>query len=171
MAERKMPTIAELRRMYDEGYEQPLLSGVTVHMRPVQPDQLLMSGSIPDILTPLVLKMMHPAEEEAFLFPDEVQNFIDKPRDDAKDAVEFIKAVNHVCEAALVDPSIVPYLSLSDRMWVFKLAFYPAEVLSTFRYTPPGDVEAVPNGDQDAQPPVNADVLDGAVLESGSLSA
>lgn len=169
MAERKMPTIDDLKRMYEEGIEQPLLSGVKVQMRPVQPDQLLMSGKMPDMLTPLVMKMMHPAEEETFLFPDEVQEFIDKPRDDQKDALEFMKAVNHVCTVALIDPTIVPYLSISDRLWVFKLAFYPAEVLSTFRYEPLGDVEAVRDGDEDEQPTEPDHATDGAVLESSSV--
>ena len=171
MAERKMPTIDELKRMYDEGVEQPLLSGLKVKMRPVQPDALLMSGSMPDILTPLVIKILQPAEEEAFLFPDEVNKFIDEPRGDKKSAIEFIQAVNHVCTAALVDASIVPYLTISDRLWVFKLAFYPAEVLSTFRYQPSGNVEAIHDGEQEPQQAKSADVPDGAVLEPGGVSA
>lgn len=157
----KVPTIDDLRRAYEEGVPQTLLSGVEVQMRPVRPDALLISGKIPDILTPLVLGMLFPQEQgKEQVFPDEVRNpvddFLQKERAKAADAVEFVRAVDAVCEAALLDPSIVPYLSLADRMWIFRLAFMPAEVLSTFRLGQAADVGAV-DGSQEQPRPTERD--------------
>lgn len=147
----KLPTLDELKRAYDEGLPQTLLSGLEVVIRPVRADRLLMSGNVPDILTPLVLRMMFPKEDvvDATTFPDEaddvdpITRFLTKQREQAQEAMEFVRAVDVVCQAALLDPSVLPYLSLADRMWIFRLAFMPAEVLSTFRLQPARDVEAV----------------------------
>jgi hypothetical protein len=145
----KLPTIDELRRAYEEGIPQRLFSGVEVVMRPVRLDRLLMSGNVPDILTPLVMKGLFPAgDDEAQRFPDEVNHFIGQKRDKQKEAVDFIRAVDVVCEAALVDVSVLPYLPLSDRLWIFRLAFLPAEVLSRFRLQPQTDVADVGEGDE-----------------------
>jgi hypothetical protein len=143
-----LPTIEELRRAYEEGLPQMLLSGLEVYMRPVQPDKLLMSGKVPDILTPLVMGMMFAKEKAAdeTVFPDEVDNpvdaYLNRQRQEAKDAIEFIKSVDVVCEAALVQPDIVPYLSLQDRLWIFRLAWMPVEVLRNFRLQPARTMEA-----------------------------
>lgn len=145
----KLPTIEELRRAYEEGIPQRLFSGIEVQMRPVRLDKLLMSGNVPDILTPLVMRGLFPASDaEADRFPDEINTFIGQKRDKQKEAVDFIRAVDVVCEAALIDPSVVPYLSLSDRLWIFRLAFLPAEVLSRFRLQPQADVVDVGEGDE-----------------------
>lgn len=148
-----LPSIEELRRAYEQGIPQTLLSGLEVVMRPVQPDKLLMAGKMPDILTPVMMAMLFPKEAtDTTEFPDEVgdpiKHFLEKERAKAADAMEFVRAVNVVCEAALVDSSVVPYLSLADRMWIFKLAFLPTEVLSTFRLQSLADVESVDEGDQ-----------------------
>jgi hypothetical protein len=74
----------------------------------------------------------------------------------------MIESINYVCKAALLYPKVVDTpkaedeiavteLSLSDRMWIFKLAFMPAEVLSRFRYEPSRDVEDSADGGTDVQ--------------------
>ncbi len=158
MATAKVPTIDELRAMYENGVPQVLLSGVEVVMRPLRPDALLMSGTIPDILTPLIMKMLFPAkkiEADSTIFPDEVDDpvtaYLTEEREKVENAKDFIKSIDVVCQASLVDASVLPYLSLPDRMWVFKLAFLPAEVLSTFRLQPQGDMEVVDDEQADAQ--------------------
>ena len=160
----KLPTIEELRRAYEEGIPQTLLSGMQVQIRPVRPDKLLMAGKVPDILTPVVMAMLFPKEEEQEPFPDEIRDpvnhFLVKERKRADEAVEFIKAVDVVCEAAVVDPAIVPYLSIADRMWIFRLAWMPVEVLSNFRLQPQRDVEAgddSPGEPQQAEPTAAVD--------------
>lgn len=156
----KLPTIDELRKAYDEGLPQTLLSGLEVYMRPVRPDVLLASGKVPDMLTPLVINMLFPPKREVDEFPDEVGDYLEKPRDKTKETLDFIESVNVVCEAALIDPSIVPYLSLADRMWIFKLAFMPVEVLSRFRLQPRRNV-AIDDGERtELLPPERDDARD-----------
>ena len=153
----RLPTVAELKRAYEEGLPQTLLSGLEVKLRPVQPDVLLAAGNVPEILTPLLMTMLFPKEEQDVrVFPDEENNpitaYLTKARNEAKEALDFVQSVNLVCEAALVEPGIVPYLSIADRMWIFRLAWLPVAVLSTFRLQPQGDVEAGADQRADAQP-------------------
>lgn len=136
------PTIEQLRRIHEEGVEQTLLSGIPVMMRPVRIEVLLASGHVPDILTPLMLKGLYEN------INDDLTDFVAKPRDGKEETLEMLRSVDAVCAASLVDPSIVPYLELPDRMWIFKLAFQPAEVLSSFRLRPEGDVVSVDEGEQ-----------------------
>lgn len=162
----KLPTIDELRKAYEEGLEQTLLSGVQVIMRPVRADMLLASGKVPDILRPLIMNMLFPVKKEVppDTFPDEVGDYLAQPRDETKETLDFIESVNVVCEAALIDPSIVPYLSLSDRMWVFKLAFMPVAVLSRFRIRPKRDVDTVEGEQGQSQPTERDDARDRVIV-------
>ncbi len=123
---------AEIRRLREQGEPERLLSGITVRMRTVTPDLLLKSGKMPDLLSPLVLKMMF-QEVEGY----ELDDFLAR-REQEKDALEVIESINLVCEAALVYPRMVAHptaddeicaedLGLADRGWIFKLAFRPAE--------------------------------------------
>jgi hypothetical protein len=144
--ELKVPTIEELKRAYDEGLPQTLISGIEVLMRTPRPEVLLRSGKLPDILTPIVIKSLYEdvsKKLDAYLFTE---------RDEVQDTLDMVAGVDAVCEAALIDPSVIPYLTLSDRMWIFKLAFMPAAVLSTFRYEPDGDVEDTPDSQGDVLP-------------------
>lgn len=148
---------AEFRRMREEGVPQTLLSGRKVRLRTVTPDRLLRSGKVPDILTPLVTKMLF--EDVA---NEELNAFI-APRQQQAQNLEMIESLNIVCQAGMLYPRIVDDpqaedeisiddLSLADRGWVFKLVFQPAEVLSRFRLESLGDVEAGPDGGGDEQP-------------------
>lgn len=154
---------ATLRRAREEGVPQLLLSGIVVRMRSVTPDMLLKTGRIPDVLTPLVMKMLFPPkEEDNYRFPDEVDNFVFTQRDEQAETLEMIRSVDYVVKAALVYPRVVDKptqedeiavedLELRDRFWIFRLALMPAEVLSTFRLQPQGDVEAVADEQGDKQ--------------------
>lgn len=135
-----LPTIEGLRRAYEEGLEQTLLSGVSVKMHPLQPEKLLAAGNIPDMLTPLVIAMLFPPKEESYDFTSQLDGYIAKERKDVKEKLEFVRSVDVVCQAALLDSTIVPYLSFADRLWIFRLAFYPVEVLSSFRLQSTADV-------------------------------
>jgi hypothetical protein len=140
------PTIEELRRMYQDGVPQTLISGTEVQMRAVTPDRLLSSGRVPDTLTPIMLKGLYEDIHE------DLDTFVQTKHADKEATLEWVRAIDAVCEAALVEPDVVPYLSLADRMWIFKLAFSPVEVLSTFRLQPKRDMvtAADSKGDGDA---------------------
>lgn len=148
---------SEFRKMREQGVAQTLLSGRKVRLRTVTPDRLLRTGKVPDILTPLVTRMLF---EE--VTNQELNDFI-APREQAKESLEMVDAINVVCEAGLVYPRIVDDpqgedeisiddLSLADRGWIFKLVFQPAEVLSRFRLESLTDVETGADGEGDVQP-------------------
>lgn len=138
-------TMAQRRAIQEEGITQTLLSGIEVQMWPVRIEKLLAAGNVPDILTPIMLKGLYEN------INDDLTEFVTKQRDEKAETLEMICAVNAVCEASLVDPSLVDYLDLTDRFWLFKLAFQPAEVLSTFRLGSAGDVGRVDEGEQVSQ--------------------
>lgn len=150
---------AEYRYMRELGVEQTLLSGRKVKMRAVTPDKLLRGGRVPDILTPLVVRMLRGVVDN-----EEIDDFYGQERDEVKDQLAMIDSVNVVCEAALVYPRVVDMpegndeisiddLSLTDRFWIFKLAFQPAEVLSRFRFEPLANVDRSADSEGDEQPP------------------
>lgn len=146
------PTLDELRRAYDEGVPIRLLTGTPVQIRPVHLDRLLVKGKVPDALTPLVVRMLFGAKPDDAEFPDEIDDpvthYLTKQRAEAQELAKFIESVDMVCEEALVDPALMPYLSLENRMWVFKMALLRAEVLSTFRHEPAGNVDDMAKGDE-----------------------
>jgi len=146
----------EVRDAERQGVEQVLLSGLPVRMRPVDPLALLRGGRVPDILTPLVFKAL-------YAFPrEDVDSFVFDQRKEIEETERMLESVNLVCEAALIYPKIVAEpngdgeialeeLSIADRMWIFRMAFMPAELLTRFRYEPAGDVETVADEQSDPQ--------------------
>lgn len=138
---------SEFRAMREQGVVQRLLSGRTVRLRTVTPDRLLKLGHLPDILTPLVTKMIYQDVND-----QELKQFI-QPRDTVTETLELLESLRIVCEAGLISPRIVDNpqaddeiriddLTLAERGYVFRLVFQPAEVLRTFRYEPTRDVDA-----------------------------
>jgi hypothetical protein len=142
-----------------------------VRLRTVTPDRLLRLGKLPDILTPLVVRMIY---EEVTV--SDLDAFLAQ-KEQVTQALEMIDSLNVVCEAGLLEPSIgsstgsltdsgpelaegqitVDDLTLAERGWIFKLVFQPAEILSTFRYQPAPDVAVVQDGEDDgdeAEPPI-----------------
>ncbi|MCB0184342.1 MAG: hypothetical protein KDE31_08760 [Caldilineaceae bacterium] len=154
-----------------EGYMQQLPSGNWARLRPVAPEALIVSGNIPDVLTPLVSRMLYEgidktAEtlEQALSGTEAGDVDMDKVTTALKRMGEMVDAFDAVCVAAFVSPRIVAEpdaddeiaiddLTLNDKLHVFYLATQPAEVLRFFRYEPPADVAAVANEPGDAQSP------------------
>jgi hypothetical protein len=140
--------------MRESGVLQTLPSGRVVRIRTVTPDRLLRLGKLPDILTPLVVRMIY---EEVTV--SDLDAFL-ATKEQVTQALEMIDSLNVVCEAGLLEPSIGPGegqitvddLTLAERGWIFKLVFQPAEVLSSFRYESAPDVAVVPDGEDNGQP-------------------
>lgn len=135
----------------EQGVLLQIQSGRRVLMRNVTPDALLKLGKIPDILTPLVLKMVYEGVET-----EEITAFW-APRERVDETLEMLESLRVVCTAALIYPRIVDNpqaedeiaiedLSLAERGSIFHLALQPAELLQRFRVQPQTDVEPVPDG-------------------------
>lgn len=133
--------------------------GRFVRLRTVRPDTLVRLGKIPNVLTTLVLNMIYDRGEE-----DQFEKFLTNV-ESREEALEMLESLRVVCTASMVSPKIVDNpqaddeisiddLDLGDRSYIFRLAFVPAEALSTFRYKPPSDVAVVANGEGNPQPSV-----------------
>ncbi len=157
---------AAWRQPRTEGYTKELPSGAVARLRPVSPDQLIAAGEVPDILTPLVLKMLFRGSDGS-----ELTELVNNNEESLRHAQGTMKLINAVCRAAFVQPRIVdepatdPHehtmgddeitiddVTIIDRYFVFQLATQPAEVLRTFMFPEAGTVAALPDEQGDGQP-------------------
>lgn len=160
---------AAWRQPRTEGYTKELPSGAVARLRPVSPDQLIAAGEVPDILTPLVLKMLFQGSDGSEL------SQLTQPEQVLSHAGETVKLINAICRLAFVQPRIVDDpqtddeisiddVAIIDRSFVFQLVTQPAEVLRDFRLSPTTtDVATVPDGEGDGQPAIGADDDSGQV--------
>lgn len=150
---------AALRAVREQGVLQELPSGIVVRMRPVKPAHLLRLGKIPDVLTPLVLKVLYGQAQQR-----DFNDFLSL-REQRDEALAVVESVRVVCTAALVEPRIVDDpqaddeihiddLDAADQAWIFNLAFLEAKELRSFRRGQAPDVEPMAAHEEHAQPPV-----------------
>lgn len=139
----------EWRKPREEGYLKELPSGNWARLRPVTPDMLLVTGEIPDILTPLVMKMLFEGIDNKDL------EVVTKPENMLEHAKETIDFFNSFCKLAFVEPKIVDNprsddemhildVTVEDRGFVFQLCIQPVEVLRSFRLESARNVDALP---------------------------
>ncbi len=150
---------AEFRSMREQGVLQTIPpAGRVVRLRTVTPDRLLRLGKLPDILTKLVIKMFYEG-----VSPSEFNKFLEQ-REIIEEILEQVESLRVVCTAGLLEPRIVDNpqgadeisiddLSMAERGWIFRLVLQEAEFLATFRHGQTPDVEAVPDVQNDGQPP------------------
>lgn len=149
------------RKPREEGYllalpsgESLLPSGNFARIRPVALDVLLRQGTIPDLLTPFVAKMIYEGvdtkELDALLSVEKL----------AEQSDEMLALIDAICIAAFLEPRIVADpqaddeiaiedVELADRGTVFSLAVLPANDLRRFLERQASSVEPVPDGDGD----------------------
>jgi len=149
---------SEWRRNREEGELIQLpYSGKLVRLRTVRPDMLLRLGKIPNPLSALMVDIIYGTTED-----DRLDRFLDT-QEGVEAALDMLESLRVVCTAAFIQPRIVDDpvgddeisiddLELSDRSYIFRLSFIPAEALKTFRYKPPSDVEVMENGAGVPQP-------------------
>jgi len=121
-------------------------SGTVVEVGHAQFDRLLLSGKIPDLLTPLVAGMLWAQVGQGI------------PEEEARAHKGFYELVNIVVTASLVNPRIVPNptqddeiaiedLDFADKIIIYTIATQPLAVLHRFRVEQEPDVDAVPEGE------------------------
>ena len=117
-------------------------SGLTVEIGHVQLDQLLLTGKIPDVLTPIVASVLWSTVGQG------------KGEDEIRAEKGFYELVNSVVTAALVSPRIVSNptqddeiaiddLDFGDKIVIYTIAIQPTEVLHRFRQGENTDVDTL----------------------------
>lgn len=157
--EEEVTPAAKFRHLREHGVKKKLSGfGRVVRIRPPRLEVLLRSGRVPDILTPMMLRMI-----QAPLDNEEINEFL-RERDNAKETLQQIDSLNIMCEEVLMHPRVVDVvkdpateitihdLTYLERGWIFKWAMLPAEYLAFFRAGQEGDVEPVQDGADDIQP-------------------
>lgn len=140
---------AAWRKPREVGETVRLPSGNVATLRPVALDQLMLSGKIPDLLTPIAAKSLW-TETDTGAIADQVET-----------AKGFAELVNLIVPLAMLAPRVVAEpagddeiapddIEFSDKIAIFQLATGGATVLANFRKGQETDVEPVPDG-QDVQ--------------------
>jgi len=151
------PTLARTwRQPRAEGFVVTLPSGNVARLRPVALDRMILSGSLPDLLTPLAAKTLWTTTDEA-----EIGNQIELARG-------FVDLVNLIVPLAMMEPTIVEDpqtdseisiedIDFGDKVAVFQLATQPATFLKAFREQQAGGLATLHNGEGQPLPPQQPD--------------
>jgi len=121
-------------------------SGLAVEIGPVQLDQLLIAGKIPDGLTPVVSSVLWSTVGQG------------KSEDEIRAEKGFYELVNLVVAAALANPRVVEnptaddeiaieHLPFGDKIIIYTIATQPLGVLHRFRQEQKPDVDALPESE------------------------
>lgn len=137
---------ATWRKPREEGEVVTLPSGNVARLRPVALDQLIISGKLPDLLTPIAAKSLW-TETDTASIGDQVET-----------AKGFAELVNLVVPLAMLTPRIVADpqaddeismddIEFSDKIAIFQLATGGSTVLRAFRERQEADVDALPDSE------------------------
>lgn len=144
-----LPTYEKLNVMRAEGWPQTLGTGRVVHLRTVEPADLLRDGECPDILTPLLLKSLYtPNRDQA------VGDFLEEPFGTKENALKYMEMIDHIAGKAIADDTDLRALSFAEKKFIFRLALGSSELLVNFRLQleePATVVEPVAEGDDLSQ--------------------
>ena len=144
--EKEQTPVERLAEMNSKGIEQTMPgTGRVVRIRTVNSVDLLRSGNVPDILTPLIVKSVYQE-----LNDNDTRRFLENAKDKVEDALARADALDFICEKAIADGTKVKDLTIGEKRWIFRLVLGPAELLITFRLEQEPDVEAVDES-QDVQ--------------------
>ena len=156
---------AEFRRVRLKGEWILMPDGErSVCMRVVRPDHLLRLGNIPEPLAELAISVLY-----GRLTNEQWAQFFELG-ERVETALEYAESLRVVCTAALIYPRIVDDpqaedeihiddLDITERRWIFDLAFLEATRLSSFRRQQETNVQPVAGlaGDAGAAEPAAGD--------------
>lgn len=141
---------AAWRKPREQGEVVSLPSGNVARLRPVALDQLMLSGKIPDLLTPIAAKSLW-TETDTASIGDQVET-----------AKGFAELVNLIVPAAIIEPRIVAEpaaddeisladIDFSDKLAIFQLATGGSQTLRLFREQQERNVAIISDG-EDVRP-------------------
>lgn len=141
---------AAWRKPREQGETVRLPSGNVATLRPVALDQLMLSGKIPDLLTPIAARSLW-TETDTASIGDQVET-----------AKGFAELVNLIVPAAMIAPRIVEVaetddeitladIDFSDKIAIFQLATGGSQVLKSFRISQEKRLGPVPDS-EDVRP-------------------
>lgn len=150
MSQLKPTSGQQWRKAREVGETIRLPSGNIATLRPVPLDQLMLSGKIPDLLTPIAARSLW-AETDTSNIADQVET-----------AKGFAELINLIVPLAVLRPRIVDNpqsddeisledIDFSDKIAIFQLATGGSQTLSLFRKGQEADVEPVSDG-EDVRP-------------------
>jgi len=122
-------------------------TGMVVEMGRASLDQLLLTGKIPDALTPVVADVLWSSVGQG------------RSTDDIQADKRFFELINAVVTACLRNPRVVVNptqddelaiedLDFADKLVIYKLATQPLAVLHRFRQGQTADVDAIQQGEE-----------------------
>ena len=137
----------EWLKPYIEGVPVMLPSGNVIKMRPVALDELMRNGSIPDLLTPVASTTLWEG-----ITGDDIS------KNNYKIINDMSALASVILPSVIIEPKIyigdgqlpegmikLEHISAADRLAIFNLAIQPVNVLEHFREKQIGNVEVVPN--------------------------
>lgn len=139
----------ERRRTREEGLEITLPSGLSARIRAVGVDTFLMSGHIPDSLTPIIAEAVNTGIAQL-------------PELDTVQATrDYLQLLDALAKTAFVSPKVVDRpqadneispedIDVGDKMWVLGFLGRPADALKSFRQEQTANVAGV--GDAEGNP-------------------
>lgn len=145
-----------MRAGREQGAVLPFPSGNNYRVRIPGAAGLLKRGNLPNPLMRFVVDAFYNGVTE-----DKYQAFL-SPQESGDGARELVESLRAICEEMFMEPRVVAEpqgddeataddIPLMDRMWAFRLAFAPSEVLYPFRGEQAADVESVPQTQDNAQ--------------------
>jgi hypothetical protein len=126
----KPRTASELmHEMRTKGSEQVMPNtDRTIRLKSIDAPALLRKGKMPDLLTPLVIKLVYTE------VPDrEIREFLSAQKSKVEDALAMADALDFVAAESIMDGTKVEDLTMAEKRWIFRLAMGPAELLVNFR--------------------------------------
>lgn len=150
MSQLKPTSGQQWRKAREVGETIRLPSGNIATLRPVPLDQLMLSGKIPDLLTPIAARSLW-AETDTSNIADQVET-----------AKGFAELINLIVPLAVLRPRIVDNpqsddeisledIDFSDKIAIFQLATGGSQTLSLFREQQEKRLEPVPDS-EDVRP-------------------
>jgi hypothetical protein len=139
----------EWRKAREEGYVITLPSGNAIRLRSIALDTLILSGKLPDLLTPVAARSLWTFDDGGAI------------ADETEMAKNYAELIHLIVRAGVIEPRIVENpeaddeismddLEFNDKVFIFNACIAPAAALQNFRDKQATGLDAVHNGKGDS---------------------